>query len=241
MTRRASPSRAAATATLVGLPPRNFSKNLTSTRLPALGGIEVDADTPHGDDVEWLAHGGDALSALSHGARDERFGRGTKHICPNNSSSDPISYRLFPRPRRRMTDGATSSLRRTIRSRPSCSIAPVPCRCTSNWPSTSRTRSIRAASTPATAWRTKSRSPKSSVSRRPTVRQLSATSSTRVSCVRRRGQGTVVTKEKGQSFRQASRVSSTTCRGGKDAHHQGLHNEVMKASDLVKGAFGLCG
>jgi len=57
--------------------------------------------------------------------------------------------------------------------------------------------------------------------------------------LRRRGQGTIVTKGKVSRSVKLTSLFDDLAKSGKSPTTKVLHNEVMKASDLVKSALGL--
>jgi DNA-binding GntR family transcriptional regulator len=74
---------------------------------------------------------------------------------------------------------------------------------------------------------------------RPTVRAALRYLVDKDLVVRRRGQGTVVTKEKVNRSVKLTSLFDDLARAGKRPTTKVLHNEVSKASDLVKSALGL--
>jgi len=74
---------------------------------------------------------------------------------------------------------------------------------------------------------------------RPTVRAAFGYLVDKGLVLRRRGQGTIVTKGKVSRSVKLTSLFDDLAKSGKSPTTKVLHNEVMKASDLVKGALGL--
>src|SRR5476649_2450467 len=74
---------------------------------------------------------------------------------------------------------------------------------------------------------------------RPTVRAAFGYLVDKGLVLRRRGQGTIVTKEKVNRTVKLTSLFDDLADAGKLPTTKVLHNEVMKASDLVRGVLGL--
>ena len=112
-------------------------------------------------------------------------------------------------------------------------------RSTSSSRSTWRTRSGRGRSTPGDRLENEVKIAEDLGLSRPTVRAAFSYLVDRGLVLRRRGQGTIVTKGKVSRSVKLTSLFDDLADAGKRPTTRVLHNEVVRASDLVKGALGL--
>ena len=116
---------------------------------------------------------------------------------------------------------------------------PARCRCTSNWPSTSRTRSGSGNLVSGDRLENEVKIAEELGLSRPTVRAAFSYLVDKGLVLRRRGQGTVVTKGKVSRSVKLTSLFDDLAEAGKSPTTKVLHNEVIKASDLVKRSLEL--